>query len=410
MRTMLQSLHIHARKNSERVRQEQASKAFYLIAEPGYPNYGDELIAGEWLTLLGEYYPEVPVVVDCARPGPAAVILRDRHPHAIFTDTLRRLGTENPFPYDGPIDDIACFVSQALDDDGVAPNYASGIRLLQHGVQSIHMLGGGYMRGDWTCNLSRMAIGPWAHARNIPVAATGLGLMPIEGDSLRFAQQTARSFDVFTVRDIPTQVALRGEPAVDVVKVAPDDCFVNGLKDCYASPEGLPDVMVCVQSDFVEEEAALFEQVRRTLEAWGVNKDDAIGVVECNPRIDYPILPYLAESGYSNLRFFPVIDLLEKGFPARAGQRWLSTRYHPHILAAAKGCSGSFISVDSGYYDVKHDAVIRMGSHWTRNTIGEEVPSPGQGFVQGDLVKEYADEIRRNVHALYPRIPSAANR
>ena len=143
MRTMLQSLHIHARKNSERVRQEQASKAFYLIAEPGYPNYGDELIAGEWLTLLGEYYPEVPVVVDCARPGPAAVILRDRHPHAIFTDTLRRLGTENPFPYDGPIDDIACFVSQALDDDGVAPNYASGIRLLQHGVQSIHMLGGG---------------------------------------------------------------------------------------------------------------------------------------------------------------------------------------------------------------------------------------------------------------------------
>ena len=99
--------------------------------------------------------------------------------------------------------------------------------------------------------------------------------------------------------------------------------------------------------------------------------------MECNPRIDYPVLPYLSEHGYSNLRFFPIIDILEKGFPARAGQRWLSTRYHPHILAAAKGCSGSFISVDSGYYDVKHDAVIRMGSRWTQNLLGQPIPRLG---------------------------------
>ena len=102
MRSILRSLHI-----TEVSRSGRDPKAFYLIAEPGYPNYGDELIAGEWLSLLGKYYPETPVVVDCARPGPAAVILRDKHPHAIFTDTLRRLGTENPFPYDGPINDIS---------------------------------------------------------------------------------------------------------------------------------------------------------------------------------------------------------------------------------------------------------------------------------------------------------------
>lgn len=407
MRSILRSLHIHAKKDTEVSRSGRDPKAFYLIAEPGYPNYGDELIAGEWLSLLRKYYPETPVVVDCARPGPAAVILRDKHPHAIFTDTLRRLGTENPFPYDGPIDDIAGFVGEALNDEGIAPNYASGIRLLQHGVQSIHMLGGGYMRGDWTCNLSRLAIGPWAHERNIPVAATGLGLMPIKGDSLRFAQQSVKSFDVFTVRDVPTQTALQGElmgDAADTVKVAPDDCFVNGLEGCYASPEGLPDVMVCIQSDFVVEQQALFEQVRRTLERWGVEKDDAIGVVECNPRIDYPILPYLSERGYSNLRFFPIIDVLEKGFPARAGQRWLSTRYHPHILAAAKGCSGSFISVDSGYYDVKHDAVIRMGSRWTQNLLGQPIPLAGPGFRDEILAQKYSAQIRRNVSTIYPRL------
>lgn len=76
MRSILHSLHICARKDTEDARSVQVPRVFYLIAEPGYPNYGDELIAGEWLSLLGKYYPETPVVVDCARPGPAAVILR----------------------------------------------------------------------------------------------------------------------------------------------------------------------------------------------------------------------------------------------------------------------------------------------------------------------------------------------
>ena len=69
MRSILRSLHIHAKKDTEVSRSGRDPKAFYLIAEPGYPNYGDELIAGEWLSLLGKYYPETPVVVDCARPG-----------------------------------------------------------------------------------------------------------------------------------------------------------------------------------------------------------------------------------------------------------------------------------------------------------------------------------------------------
>lgn len=405
MKSMLRALRSRIGKSVQDAEASQDGRVFYLVAEPGYPNYGDELIAGEWLKLLGERYPDVPVVVDCARPGPAAVILKDKHPHAIFTDTLRRLGTENSLPYDGPINDIAAFVRRALDDESIAPNYASGIRLLQRGARSVHMLGGGYMRGDWTCNLSRLAVGPWARSRNIPVVATGLGLMPISGASLEFARSAASSFDMFTVRDVPTQHALqrnndgRGEAAI---VVAPDDCFVNGLRGCYSSSEGLPDVMVCVQSDFVENDGALFEQVERTLERWGVKKDEAVGVVECNPRIDYPILPYLARHGYSNLRFFPVIDVLEKGFPARAGQRWLSTRYHPHILAAAKGCGGSYISVDAGYYDVKHEAVIRMGSHWTRNVIGHPAPPAGGGFVSAALAQRYSAQIRRSTAAIYP--------
>lgn len=378
-------------------------KAFYLVGEPGYPNFGDELIAGEWLKFLAARYPDVPVVLDCARPGPAAVILRDKHPHVTFTDTLRRLATENPFPYDGPIDDISGFVSAALHDDGVAPNYACGIRLLHRGVQAVHMIGGGYMRGDWTSNLSRLSIGPWAREQGIPAVGTGIGLMPISGESLRYAQRCVAAFQSFTVRDVATYNALRADDnAAAVTGLAPDDCFVNGLEGCYMPAEGLPDTMLCIQSDFVSDQSALYARVEQALGHWGVGKDDGIGIVECNPRIDAPIFQYLQNHGYTGLRFFPTVELLERGFPARGGQRWISTRYHPHILAAAAGCAGSYISVSPDYYDVKHEAVLRMGSHWTRIAMNAEIPAAGGGFTDPGIVQRYRDDIRRSVDGIYP--------
>lgn len=386
------------------------SKALYLIAEPGYPNFGDELIAREWLRYLARQCPDREVIVDCARPGPAAMILRGAHPHAEFTDTMRRLGTENPFPYDGPIGDIAGFVAAALDDEGRAAQYAAGIRVLQRDVASIHMLGGGYMRGDWTCNLSRLAIGPWARGRGIPVMATGIGLMPISGDSLDFARGAVAAFDRFTVRDTATLDALdgavgSGSVAPSPATLAPDDCFVNGLDDCFMPPEELPDVMLCIQSDFIADQDALHRHVDAILESWGVGRTDPIGVAECNPVIDRPIFDHLVAEGYGNVRFYPVAEILERGFPARPGQRWLSTRYHPHLIAAAIGCSGSYIAVDPRYYSVKHQAVLRMGSQWTAAPLGSPAPQPGPGFADTRLRYRYRDQIRAVVAPLYAQTP-----
>lgn len=379
----------------------EPAKALYLIAEPGYPNFGDELIARQWLRYLAQRYPDREVIVDCARPGPAAMILRGAHPRAVFTDTMFRLSVDNPFPGNGPINDIAGFVSAALDDEGLAPQYATGIRVLQHDVQSIHVLGGGYMRGDWTCNLSRLTIGPWARRRGIPVIATGIGLMPISGDSLAFARSAVADFTGFTVRDEQTENVLNDGRAERSVTLAPDDCFVNGLEDCYMAPEELPDTMLCIQSDFVEDRAALHAYVVSILDSWEVGKHDPIGVVECNPLIDRPIFDYLVAAGYDHVRFFSTAEILERGFPARPGQRWLSTRYHPHVLAAAIGCAGSFITVDPQYYGVKHSAVLRMGSHWTAAAIGKPVPEPGEGFADTDLRFVYSRQIRESVSSIY---------
>lgn len=77
---------------------EKNRKAVYLVCEPGYPNYGDELIASEWLRYIDELDPDLPVIVDCSRPGQATSILHGIHKNLICTDTISRLVFE-PSPY-----------------------------------------------------------------------------------------------------------------------------------------------------------------------------------------------------------------------------------------------------------------------------------------------------------------------
>lgn len=384
------------------IQQDWASrKGFYIIAEPGYPNYGDELIAREWLKYLAAFRPEAPVFLDCTRPGPAATILRGIHPNLTVVDTVSRLTFENVYA-DGDIErgrvaDIAAFLRNALDDEGRAARYSAGIEILRNEVSGIHFVGGGYMNGRWTANLARLEVGAWAAEQSLPVIATGEGLMPLEDNAKTYVRGAANGFSKFTVRDEKSKEALDPLQQCDLM---PDDCFINGLSGVYSDDDNLPETMVCVQSDFVKDRTALNQHVLNVLESWKVKPTDSIGVVECNPYVDYPIMQVLMDAGYEP-RFYPTSYLLRHGFPAKEGQRWLTTRYHPHLLAAARGCIGSFVSVDADYYSVKHNAVLRMGSNWTESVLGENPPEPGRGFDDLSIRTEYARQIRRSASALY---------
>lgn len=128
---------------------------------------------------------------------------------------------------------------------------------------------------------------------------------------------------------------------------------------------------------------------------------ERVGVVECIPYDSMDALRVIRDHGWEPV-LFPLQNLIDHGFPARSGQRWLSTRYHPHLLAAARGCSGTFIPVKPGYYDVKHAAVLRMGSRWTQTTIGDSlIPKPGPGFADPSVRFAYRDQIRAQVAPLY---------
>lgn len=382
-------------------------RAYYLVAEPGYPNYGDELIAREWLKYLAKIAPDTPVYLDCTRPGPAAAILRNYHPHLRVVDTLSRLTFENKYVAEGDagnITGITDFIEQAFEDEGAAARYSSGLQLIKSEVEGVHFLGGGYMNGRWIPNLARLELGRWCHHHSIPVIATGVGLMPMIEKTATYTRQVAQNFNHFSVRDQESfDMLTRDNEGAGNIELMPDDCFINGLADSYVSESDqpfLPDTMVCIQTDLVTDPDAIYHHVLETLKVWNIGRNDPIGVVECNPYVDYPIVEVLKNQGYT-VQFFPTAFLLEQGFPARPGQRWLTTRFHPHILAAACGARGSFITVDDRYYGVKHAAVLRMGSRWSHAVLGKDIPQPGEGFSDATSPDRYSEQIRANVRDFY---------
>ena len=400
------------------------SKCHYLIGEAGYPNYGDELIAREWVKYLAQVDPEVPVVLDCLCAGPAAAICSGLHPKFSVVDTVAQMcmidrahiydeqhavsdsvepaAAGAPTIEEIPVPQIANRVLAALDAEGLDARYAAGIRLLNNRALDMHVIGGGYMHSFWNANLARLAVAKWAQAHGKPAVVSGVGLEPLDAEDAEWVADIASHITAFSCRDMPSLDAI--DSSHSYATLAPDDCFVNGLEGVYLPDEAagdLPETMVCVQTDLVPDPAALLDHMVAVLQAWEAPAGERVGVVECIPYDSMDALRVIRDHGWEPV-LFPLQNLIDHGFPARSGQRWLSTRYHPHLLAAARGCSGTFIPVKPGYYDVKHAAVLRMGSRWTQTTIGDSlIPKPGPGFADPSVRFAYRDQIRAQVAPLY---------
>lgn len=366
---------------------QRPSRRLYLVATSGHPNYGDELILRRWLELLARTEPDAEVWVDCPAPGPTATLMAGVHPGLRTTDTLWRLCWDAPG--DGSLD-VADFVVAALDDPGRAPRWVSGIELLRT-VDVLHVLGGGYINSVWPRHLGLVAGAAHAAERaGARLAATGLGLLPADDDARAVWKEHGPRFDLLGVRDAESLEAVGSY--TDGARLLPDDVFLGGARAVLAtSVADAPGTMVCVQTDLYDGEfGRVVDLVRATVAEWSQN-GRGVGFVECIPRVDRGIYDALV-ADFPQARFYSLWDLLADGFPARPGQRWLTSRYHPHLLAAAAGASGVALNLRPGYYDVKHGAVQAAGSGWS--VVGPDATGPLEPGPAGRLQTIAPDHAR----------------
>ena len=222
----------------------------------------------------------------------------------------------------------------------------------------IHVIGGGYVNDIWPMHVGLLSGVVAAVRRSGGRAVTsGAGLWPVAPNGQAVLRHLATQFDVLDVRDAPSAGVVEGAATVSRTG---DDLFFGLGPHLYRTDGDVREVMICVQSDLVEVGVpALADFLADTLRTWKVSGAD-LGVIECIPGADRTVFSWI-ERAFPGARFYPFSEIWDKGMPAAAGQTWISTRFHPHLVAAAVGATGVAVSVSKAYYATKHRSLVERG-------------------------------------------------
>lgn len=388
-------------------------EVIYLVTSAGFPNFGDELIVEAWLRYLAIRRPLARVVVDSPRPGQAALLLRHANRRAVFVDTVWGLALYASSDDAGPDvnrDAPWEWVADATSRLGATPRDSEGVELLLS-ASTIHVVGGGYLNNVWPHHISLVAaVAAVSRASGARAIATGAGLTPgFTGAALDRFRHDAEQFTVFDVRDRPSAEFLG---SVRGASFTGDDAWLSPRLeiDAPAAHTGTGRVVLCAQSDLADDFVwrgesgvdALTRFVTQTLDTWGVAGRD-ITVVECIPGHDNTV-PHRMGSRLDGAERIPFMTAWRSGMPFGRGHTWLTTRFHPHLMAAAAGDSGVAIVSKPDYYATKHGSLTEAGSAWSVVDGADAIPErPSAGGFSPDVAGRNRDRKRTLAAELYPR-------
>jgi len=371
----------------------------YLITGAGEPNFGDELIALDWIKYYRAQGYTGPIFVDC-KSGEGARKLHAGIEGVQFGRFLKALATGN----DGSVSDYISrgrhFVDEALGKgkgDAASPALATLKKIAAAdrpadfaATRFVHLVGGGYINGDWNNSFSLIGgASQLAKQLGCSVVATGLGIAPLDNlstvDRISLAN-AIRDFDLFEVRD-EISMQLLGKNGVKGAKV------VVGLDDSFLQPpetrstfEGRSLHLSLFGRHLDGEGGAKLMDLIKTLA-----KDyDRVLCWQCNAA-DEPACARI-EAELDKVKRLYNRALLYNGMPIQAHDHMITSRFHPHLLAARSGISGLYL-VYSNFYSAKHQSVVDLGSPFKRFVPGAEIdfsqPSPNPMLeMDGERVRQ----------------------
>jgi hypothetical protein len=381
------------------------SGPIYLIGPSGNPNFGDEFIAAAWLKYLAEVRPDADIWLDCPQPGLASILFDGLHPRLRVTNTLWRLVHETA---ELPLETAAETIRARVTGLG-SPSYDLGLLKLRE-AESLHLIGGGFINENWSHHaglvLAMRAVHAMTGARLI---ATGQGLMP----ALTSAPAEMPLFQGFTHAAARDQA---GALAYGITQDL-DDAFL-GVTAEIARSAAEPGLYVCIQSDTADPErfGTAVELARAAVEKAVAEGTNAY-YVEAIPGADRVAYEQLADL-IPEERFLPFLHIWAHGLPLSENQTWVTSRFHFHLLAASAGARGIAVGMKKGYYDVKHESLVSLGSGWSLALGGpgpvDSAPDSGDAGIlsqRGSLRDELpalAARKRAEAEQIYPPLSDRA--
>ena len=356
----------------------------YLIGTAGNPHYGDEVITASWLRYYADRLPDAEIWLDTPRPGQTSVLHGDAHPHLRCVDTLFHACWNAPSEVP---DECVAFGATVLDEPGRLAREASGISAALR-ADVVHVLGGAYINAIWPRHLALLgAAARIAERSGARTALTGADLMPVTTDGRAAVGGVLSSFDLVDVRDTESRDTL-AETVPNVTQTG-DDAFLD-LQRQPIDRRTRARTVVEIQSDLLDVPLeSLAAQAMRLLQEWGADQDEVL-LLESLPPNDVAALEFL-QPHLPRITVKPFELLWREGLPLAANQRWVTTRFHSHLMAAAAGAWGVALA-GSPTITSQHRSLIDMGSGWALGAPMDE-PTPSGHSIRHPFDGRFADIV-----------------
>lgn len=337
----------------------------YLIGGSGAPNFGDDLILSLWIRFYRDSGYAGPILVDC-KALPASLKLHGHHEKVYFSPFIKNLargrgasfedyfrsGREfirNPGP--PPMTTRDC-IGSAIDD-----------RLRFGDVSLIHLYGGGYISGVW--ENSATLVGAASELRRIyrvPCVATGLGVTPFGKLSeleKKLWVEAIEDFDLFEVRDFESfnDISSWAGFRKNVVHGL-DDNFLYPIDALTEEAQETEEAQLHFSGFSQSFDAFSDDDLMKKLEPY-VEKASKVLFWTCNRKdLDFrnrlrKLIPSLVDVGNQRM--------INEKLPLTRSDFMITSRFHPHMMAARMGIGGCYIA-HSNFYENKHKSVLDLGS------------------------------------------------
>ncbi|MBC6627137.1 polysaccharide pyruvyl transferase family protein [Pseudomonas sp.] len=342
-------------------------KNFYLICMTGVPNYGDELILKTWLNFINKKYTNCTIWVDTPQEFSlsASILSQNLEYNNIkivsYFWNLRDLSVRNKISN-------RIFKKKSVDRIIKSANSRMDERFSQQrfdvdffkNIESIHILGGGYLNSMWENNYSILIGCDYIKNKyNIPVYMTGAGLCPAVNNCR--IRRVISNFDFKEARD---------EESAKIFDINKgfDDVYLGVIDEAYRYQskhnQNVADVMISIQSGLVD--SIVFKKVINIIREKVVKLKSeglTVGYVEAIPGQDttaYNYLSDLIDEGY----YYTALESMINGLPIKDNQLWISSRFHHHLVASSRCVKGIILCFKPDYYDIKHNSLLKLGTNW----------------------------------------------
>ena len=375
---------------------------YILAGGSGIPNFGDELIALNWLALIRSRDATTEILLDCKNPAASEAVVGPmsgvRH-----VSYLRRMSLGRDLGFWGNLKRGYEFIRKGgFDRHPAAAAFGEAVK----NAEVFHIFGGGYINERWPSSSFQLGFAAALHELyGTRVATTGLGLMPLSPPGtwgeIGIFNRILSKFEIVDVRDAPSWRAISSAPGTRAS---------NGLDDSFLAPvrgradDGTRTLHVVVS--FGEGNAfKMAEIVSQTATVLRPQFDRAL-FWRCAPGKDDLALEVFRQA-CPDIEVAEVGALVQEPLPVGPCDAMVTTRFHPHLLAARLGIPG-YYHADSEYYRVKHGSVVSLGSGFLPFT--SETPPEGFGDAGTEIVAKDAERVaakRQVADAIYPPAPAA---